>query len=465
MPTIPEIHATTGRYSSVGILQSLIEKIPELSGVPMPTATTESIRAAGTAITNFASRRNAFNDGLINLIGMQRMHYMMFTNPLAWAKQGKLEMGETVEQIFIGLAKAHPFDPKKAETDFAKRSPAEIRSAFHTVNYRVTYDITVDYTRLKAAFLSMEGLQSFIEDMIGSVVRAATLDEFLITKYTIAVLLLAGKMPVSNMAQLSAATADQAVTTVTTVTNKFQFPSTKYNMAGVTNTCPVDDIYILESAEANALIKVNSLATAFNVDYVKFMGHVAMVDSFSEFDWDRLDMLMGYDAELGASPYDPGYRHFTEEELSRLSSIQIITMDKRFLQIYDNYEMMETPFINGEGGYTNYPYQVGKIFSASPFHNVVAFTTLESEVTNVSVTASTETAVPGTQVALTALVVTSGFASPDVVWSIPATDGVTVGQDGILYIGKNAAAGSVTVTATSKFDPTKSGTVDITIEA
>lgn len=464
MPTIPAIKPTSGQYTSVGMMRRIIANTPELNGVPMPTATTESIRMAGQAITQFAARRNAFCNALINMIGMQRLHYMLFTNPLAWAKQGKLEMGETVEQIWIGLAEAYPYDSQRSETTFAKPAPPDIMSAFHSVNYQETYKITVNYYQLKRAFLSLEGLQAFVEEIIGSVVRAATYDEFLMTKYLLAVLLLEGKLPVSEIDTLSAATADNAITTVKTVTNKFQFPSTAFTMAGVLNTCPVDDIYILESAEANALITVNALAVAFNVDYVKFNGHVSMFDSLTEWDWARLDKLMGVDPETGTSKYDPAYRHFTDAELANLATIQLIAMDKRFLQIYDVADYMETPFINGEGGYTNYPYQVAKIFGASPFHNAVAFTTVASTVTSVSVDPDEVTATAGTQVGLQAEVVTTGFAQADVCWSVNDVEGVTIGQDGVVRIAKTVASGtSITVTATSVFDDTKSGTATITV--
>lgn len=463
MPSIPAIKPTTGQYTSVGVMQAIIGATPELNGVPMPTATTESIRMVGQEITRYAARRNAFVNALINMIGMQRLHYMLFTNPLSWAKQGKLEMGETVEQIWVGLADAFPYDPLKAESNFPKQAAPDISSAFHSVNFEVTYKITVNYQRLKRAFLSLQGLTDFVEEIIGAVVRAATYDEFLMTKYLIAVLLLEGKLPVTSISELSATTADAAITTVKTVTNSFQFPSNKYTIAGNLNTCPIDDIYILESAEANALISVNALASAFNVDYVKFNGHVAMLDSLANIDWDRLDMLMGY--EDGASVYDPGYRHFTDAEIANLKTVQLVAMDKRFLQIYDSYEYMETPFINGEGGYTNYPYQVAKIFSASPFHNVTAFTTVASGVTSVTVTADNDNVLKGTQIGLNAAVVTTGFATSDVVWSIPATAGVSITQDGILRVGTNATATSVTVTATSVYDSTKKGTLSITIGA
>lgn len=461
MPTRPAVKATTGQYTSVGMLRRIIANTPELNGVPMPTATTESIRMTGQAITQYAARRNAFCNALINMIGMQRLHYMLFTNPLAWAKQGKLDMGETVEQIWIGLANAFPYDPVKAQDNFPKQMPPDILSAFHSINYQVTYKITVNYRLLKRAFLSLSGLQDFVEDIIGAVARAATVDEFMLIKYLLCVLMLEGRVHTETISALSATTADAAITTVKTITNKFQFPSTKYTIAGNTNTCHVDDIYIIESAEANALISVNALASAFNVDYVKFNGHVAMIDSLTDIDWDRMDMLMGY--ENGASEYDPGYRHFTEAEIANLNTVELIAMDNRFLQIYDVDDYMETPFINGEGGYTNYPYQVSKILGASPFHNVTAFTTATSGVTSVTVTATNDNVLPGTQVGLNAAVVTTGFANADVVWSIPTTAGVSIGQDGILRVDSGATATSVTVTATSVFDSSKKGTLSVTI--
>lgn len=468
MPTRPAVKATTGQYTSVGMMRRIIANTPELSGVPMPTATTESIRMSGQEITKYAARRNAFCNALINMIGMQRLHYMLFTNPLEWMKQGKLDMGETVEQIWIGLAEAYPYDPIKAETTFAKQHKPDISAAFHSVNFQVTYNITVNYYQLKRAFLSLEGLQAFVEDIIGSVARAATYDEFLVTKYMLGVVLLEGLMATQTISALTADTADAAITSVKTITNLFQFPSSDYTGAGNLNTTPIDDIYIIENAKANALISVNALASAFNVDYVKFNGHVVMVDSFANLDWDRLNTLFGYDATTETSTYDPAYKPFTAAQISLLDTVQMIAMDKRYPQIYDNYEMMETPFINGEGGYTNYPYQVAKIFGVSPFHNAVAFTTSTSSVTSVTVTAPSSTITKGTQMGLQATVTTTGFASSDVLWTAGTADGaaitgVTIDQDGVLRVASTVAASTkITVTATSVANSSKAGTAEIT---
>lgn len=467
MPTIPAIKATTGRYTSVGILNHIISDpnnnlLNGINPIPdglTPEETTKSLRAIGEQITSFQPRLNQFVNSMINRVGMVRLHYMLFNNPWSWAKQGKLEMGETIEQIWIGLAEAFPYNPHESESTFAKQMPPEVSTAFHSINYREVYKVTVNQQLLKQAFLSLDGLQNFIEDIIGSVYRSAEVDEFMAMKYLLAVLLLAGKIRVEQINPIDATTASEVVTTVAATTNLFQFPSTNYNMAGVLNTTPIDRLYILESATANAQIKVNSLATAFNIDEVKFMGHVVMYDSLATYDWNRMDKIF---------KADPNYARFTNDELTLLKSVDLIAMDQRFMQIYDSLEQMGEPFINGEGMYTNYPYHVWKVLSASPFHNCIAFSTTGSTVTGISITPATVTAAPGAAVAFTADVETTGFAGSGVTWEISTQgvkEGTFIGQDGILRIAPNETAASISVVVTSNFDETKTATATVTVSA
>lgn len=460
MPTKPSIKATTGVYTSVGILQHIMSdpNYPELNGYNgVITNTTESIRAVGEYITGYKARRNAFIDGLINRIGMVRLHYMLFNNPWSWAKQGKLEMGETIEQIWTDLAEVFPYDPKESETRILKQAPPDVISAFHTVNYEEVYKVTVNYEKLKGAFLSVDGLVDFIEDIIGTLARTANVDEFMIMKYLLAELLLAGKVYTQTLPAITRENSDEIITDITAVTNALQFPNTAYNMAHVSNTTPIDDLYILESARANAYVKVNSLAVAYNVDYVKFMGHVALFDSLGNFDWKRMNKIFSKDKT---------YRQFSSDEIAELNTIQFVAMDKRFLQIYDRLEEMGEPFINGEGRFTNYFYHVWKVLSASPFHNCIAFTTLTPAVTSVTISPGTATVAAGASMAFQAAVTTSGFGSSEVVWEIATSgiaEGTNISPDGVLTVAKNETAGEIEVVVTSVADETKTATATVTV--
>ena len=63
---------------------------------------------------------------------------------------------------------------------------------------------------------------------------------------------------------------------------------------------------------------------------------------------------------------------------------------------------------------------------------------------------------------LNAVVETTGFAPKTVVWSVNS-ELSTISQNGLLSVGANETADSLTVTATSTFDETKTGTATITV--
>lgn len=462
MPTRPTVKATTGAYNSAGIINHIFHSglIDGFEGRHVEN-TTESIKAIGQELTAYKPRMNQFRDALVNLIGMMRLHYMVFNFPWSWAKQGKLEFGETIEQIWLGLAEVFPYNPEKSETRILKQAKPDIMTAFHHINYKEVYKVTINETSLKNAFLSVDGLVNFIEGVIGSLSRSVEVDEFAAVKYLLATLLLDGKIKTQVIPAITKETADDVATAIATTTNLFQFPSTEYTMAGNENTTPIDRLMILESADANALIKVNSLANAFNVEYVKFMGNVEMFDSLATYNWERMDKIF---AE------DPGYKRFTTEQLFLLEQVKLIAMDRLFMQIYDAVDEMEQPFINGEGKFTNYFYHKWQILSASPFHNCVAYTTAQSTVTAVSVTPKTLTVAKGANAAITATITTTGFADASVIWSLTGSTsaeggvpGSFVDGAGVLHVGMGETATSLTVTATSKADPTKSASATVTV--
>lgn len=459
MPTKPKVTNVSKKYTSVGILQKIFQANADgmFENAPSVEATTESIRAAGQYIFAYTPRRNTFVRELMNRIGMVRLYYMLFTNPWAWAKQGKMEMGETVEQIWIDLAKAFPFNSTKSEERFLKQEKPQVHTAFHSLNYRTVYKVSISDAELKQAFLSVDGLVNFVETVIGSLARSANVDEFMVMKYLVAIALLDGFIRNENIPALTNANVDDVITTVTTQTNLFQFPSTEWNFAHVSNTTPIEDLMIIETASASAKIKVNALAVAYNVDYVKFMGNVVMVDSFGSFDWDRMRMLFSE---------DPSFTPFTQDEIAALNKVELVAMDRKFLQIYDAKDEMGTPLINGEGLYENYFYHVWKVLGLSPFHNAIAYTSGQGSVTAVTISPGTASASPGQSVIFSASVATEGLEARGVEWSIETANvnvGTVLSPTGVLYISPEETVAEIVVKATSVSDPTKSATATITV--
>ena len=71
------------------------------------------------------------------------MQSATFNNPYAILKKGYLEFGESVEDIFVSIAKAVDFDVEKAPKREFKRTLPDVRSVFHTMNWRVVYPVTI----------------------------------------------------------------------------------------------------------------------------------------------------------------------------------------------------------------------------------------------------------------------------------------------------------------------------------
>lgn len=465
----PTVKPVSKEYTSVGMLKAILgdpnndliynkELVHQLEVAP----TTETIILCGQQIMNLQASMNQFSHALVNMIGLQRIEYLLWSNPWSWAKQGKLEMGETVEMIWQGLADAYGFNPEAAETGFLRRTKPDISAAYYRVNYSVVYQITVDRKRLQRAFTSLQGLVDLVETIIATPGRTASIDEFMIMKYTLAVTILNGGMKITTIPALNAANADQIITAVTKTTNDFQFPlpGRQYNRAGVENTVSPENIMILEDTSANAIIKVNALAQAYNIDEVKFMGNVVMHDGLGNYNWDRMAKLFNE---------DPSFTPFTEAQITLLNSIPLIAMDRKYMQIYDNYEYMAEPLRNGKGAFENYFYHVSKVLATSPFHNAVGFSQTGSGTITLTLTPATATASANQSVVFQANITSTGFDSLDVTWSCTGgnTDetkgALTRVVNGVLYVGAAAKDDEITVTVTSVADSSKTATATVTV--
>lgn len=89
-----------------------------------------------------------------------------------------------------------------------------------------------------------------------------------------------------------------------------------------------------------------------------------------------------------------------------------------------------------------------------------------SGITSIDVSPATATVAKGGSLYLSASVVATGSATTGVTWSVDSTsstDGVTISNAGLLEIPENATVESITVTATSTYDDTKSDTATITV--
>ena len=327
--------------------------VPEISDV-------RDIPKVGEILYGYPNLANQFLSALINRIASVRVKSAVFNNAYAELKKGYLEFGETVEEVFVQIAKAREFSPEKAESRELKRTIPDVRSAFHSMNWRVEYPVTIQNNDLKTAFMSENGVQDLIARIVDAIYTAAEYDEFLLFKYLIIKAVSHGKMyPVA----FDPSDMNNAAIAFRGASNKLTFMSNAYNASAVHTTTPKADQYIFMDAEFNATFDVSVLSAAFNMDKAEFMGKLKLIDDFTTFDNDRFDVIRANCDML---------EEVTSEELEIMGAVKAILVDKEWFQVYDNLAQFDEKYV-ASGMYWNYFYHIWKTVSSSPFSNASAF--------------------------------------------------------------------------------------------
>lgn len=455
MATTPKVVTLTN--SSVDILNAIRNNATQnyRDYVPKATPDADSIRQIGAIIMDYPALQNEFLSALVNRIGRVLITSKMYGNPWAFFKKGLLEFGESVEEIFVNIAKPFQFAPAVAETNVFKREIPDVRAAFHIMNYQKYYKATISNDQLRQAFLSWQGISDLIAKIVNAMYTGANYDEFQTMKYMLARHILDGHMYPVEIPAVETANMKSIVSVVKGVSNKFTFLSPNYNLAGVQTYTDKNDQYMLINSQFDATMDVEVLASAFNMDKAEFSGRRVLVDSFGSLDTDRLSKLFAGDST---------YKEISSNELKALDAIPAVLVDRNWFMIFDNFYNFTEQY-NGEGLYWNYWYHVWKTFSVSPFANNALFIPGTPGVTSVTVSPGKATVAAGQSVQLTANVKTTNFAPKSVTWSVDSEYATVDNSGKVTVLSTAPASTNITVAATSTYDTSKKGTATVSTPA
>lgn len=423
MPTIP---ANVTLNTNVAAMLNAIRAHASLTYQErVPVATQDTIKETGEAIMAFQSTANDFLDALINRIAMVLITSKSYQNPLREFKRGILGYGESIEELFVSLIKAQEFDPAVAEKEVYKRNIPDVPAAFHKLNLRNFYKVTISEEQLSTAFLSADGVLDLIGRIVDTLYTSSELDEFLTMKQLIANDAKAGKFYPIGVGEITADNAKTIVTKIKQVSNQLEFMSGRYNYVGVPTHSKKDEQVLLIDAQLDALIDVEVLASAFNMSKAEFMGRRVLIDEFTG-----------------------------------LSGVYAALIDKTYFMVFDKL-VKTTEQYNSQGLYWNYFYHVWKIMSTSPFANAVLFTKDTPSVTLNAITGE-GTAKVGDTKTYACTATSTAYADKSVTWSAQMDDQtvVPIGADGKITFTQ---AGTCIIIATSVFDPSKKKTKPVTV--
>lgn len=404
------------------------------------------IPKVGEILYGHPSLANQFINAILNRIAAVKIRSAIFNNPYVEFNKGYLEFGETVEEVYVQISRARIFSAEKAAGREFKRTLPKVKAAFHAINWRVTYPITIQNEDLRQAFTGYDGVESFISKIIDSVYTGANYDEFLLYKYLIIKAVAHGKMyPIA----IDTATDGEKASAIAfrATSNLLPFMSKDYNIAGVETTTPKESQHIFMDARFNSQFDVNVLASAFNMDKADFMGKLHLVDRWDTFDNERFEEIR---------KESDGLEEVTAEELALMANVKAILIDEEWFQMYDNLTVMTETYV-ANGLYWNYFYHVWKTVSSSPFANAVVFVDGEAPVAPATLTARVTDKIESDEATIITLAIPEITSLVDSGYSFEQTEAATqsliaVQKYGVYIFPASAAEKTTTVLVTNGTD-------------
>lgn len=336
---------------------------------------------------------NSFINTLTNKVTKSLIYSKIFSNPLKELKKGKLEYGDSIEELFVQMAMAKNFGEHwgdgstTPEADLIRKLRPKVTAMYISVNFDKKYKTTVMNKQLRKAFMNEGGLSRLIIQIVGSITSQAEYQEFLATKQTLKYIIeeckswnldqeeqneqvdltLKGKVVKQSPYVVHCDNEKMLIEEIRTATGEMKFPSTKFNLAKELNWCNPEDLILVTTPHMSAKIDVNVLAGAFNVSSTDIKTRMILVDELPE----GVFKVQGQNTEP-KQPHTVATSSTIEKDPAK--KVIGILMDKDFVQIWDTYQGAGT-FYNPEGEYTNHFANREGIFSVCTFANMVVFTT------------------------------------------------------------------------------------------
>lgn len=445
------------------ILSYIINQNPELKNeIDLPVQG-QSVKPIGQIIIDNDRYRNMFIN-TVNLIGLTIIKENRWDNPWQeFTDKGMIRRGQQIRELVQDLAKVFDYNKNyDNKTKFLETAIPDVYQYIHDVNFQKVYETTVNESELLMAFDDEEnGLYKFIEDTISNLYETYNYDKWLVDKYQLCRRILDGTI---TSVQITETRPREILAKMKAVSNKIAFKSPKYNPAGVRRATKFDDQYLMLDAEREAITTTSVLATSYFLNEAQTKTNSALIDSFSETDEERLAELLG-----------EAYIPFTADEKKELASVLGVNVSRDFFMDYhraldnnpDTNGKRQTEFENPTTLDRNVFLHAQDVISTSPFANACVFTTIAPSVTGVEVSPATATITKGQEIKFSSIVTSTGFANKSVTWSVDSTseaDRVTIDvASGLLKVPANATVESITVTATSVYDNTVSGTATVTV--
>ena len=388
----------------------------------------------------FPARSSSFYGTLFERLSYQRILNAEARNRLADKKRGTLTAGGVASEVYVDLGNVRQWDRNEDYVGEVLKThkPKNIHPFYYETNFECqTEPMSISPEKEKFAFADWAELYDIATRRIDAMYMGMENREYLKSVDLYKEAYEQGLIKCVKINDFATATQDEInenYTTTREIALNMETQSTDYNYAGLYNLCNIDNQEICVLNKVRARSSVN-LAYAFHKENTGFLGNMISVPNFNGAEKDGLQMIA----------YDRYNWFFIMDNFRRL------TYDYNYLALT-----------------WNYAYTVSSIYAVTLFSNAVAYCTSLKTITGVTVPAD-QSVRKGDTVNMTATVATSGtggyWAACDYSITGNTSENTYITPYGLLVVDPKETASTITVTATSRQDSTKSGNAEVTVTA
>ena len=291
--------------------QEILNQILTNASMEYQNVVPEALGYGGNVSDVFAqypSAKNEFINTLTNQVVRSVIYSKVFNNPLQMFHGGKLEVGQSIEQLFVDMAEVKGFlemEQNDEVKDLIATSKPDVHALYVSRNYAYKSKVSISEEQLASAFRSQDGLAQLVNHLASSIVSGIYYQEFKDMKAIInghargeylARVDATGKMvgtKLTNTAlpggqsakvvnvgayETEEAKGKAVSEAVRGLAGRLRFPSTEYNSAKVLTWSNPEDLVFITTPEMVAKLDVNVLAQAFNISLAELNVRTVIVD-------------------------------------------------------------------------------------------------------------------------------------------------------------------------------------------
>ena len=268
------------------------------------TATEQTIGKIGETILTYTATKNEFLDVLVNKICGQIFMNKVYTNPLSFFEKDPIPFGATLESVFCDLIQAKNFNENfgTGNTEVGSLIGTEkppVKTEYYSRNFAKKYKISVSDEQLRTAFMNANGLQNLINQVLTVPTNSRNFDDFQMMKGLLAN---ASTKEVTLSTAYKTAADDVKAKELTkktrAIVDRFGMMGNVFNIQGINTFTNPQNIVIITTPEVAAMLDVELLATAFNMEKAEMGRRIVKIDSFQKYDGTNKKFVADPNVEL-----------------------------------------------------------------------------------------------------------------------------------------------------------------------